>query len=270
MLTLLAAGLCALVGWSAFRLIRPEKFRLRRVPARANRVGLLHVVVVFLLYHLCLQLAAAAVAAVRGIRLTGDAQPPMTVMLPAGMIGQLLLIAASAAVAAMTFRHGLRRGLGLSGRRWLWDAARAVVGFLVVLPLVYLVFVLTSRLLEALRPEWIRPHPILVFLPGASGAWRAAAIFAAVVLAAVAEELFYRGLLQSMLKRQFGGRAWPAVLAASAVFAASHYNQLHAMGGLFVLAVGLGYNYERTGRLLCPILMHAIFNASMIWVSLSG
>lgn len=37
--------------------------------------------------------------------------------------------------------------------------------------------------------------------------------------------------------------------------------------GLFVLSLGLGYLYERTGSLWPPIVAHALFNAMMVWVT---
>ena len=62
------------------------------------------------------------------------------------------------------------------------------------------------------------------------------------------------------MRHHFG--PWPAVLVASAIFAAAHCTQPQAVPSLFVLAVVIGYNYERTGRLLAPILIHALFNAA--------
>ena len=44
------------------------------------------------------------------------------------------------------------------------------------------------------------------------------------------------------------------------VFAALHAPQWPAPIPLFVLALGLGIVYERTGSLLAPICMHAVFN----------
>ena len=35
------------------------------------------------------------------------------------------------------------------------------------------------------------------------------------------------------------------------------------MPALVVLGLVLGYNYERTGRLTAPILIHSLFNAFM-------
>jgi len=267
LLGLVAGGICVLVPWACLRLIRPRKLLLRRVPGRPNHVSVVHVMAVFLMYFASVRVALAAA---HGIELKPDIDPPLTVALPANMFGQVVLIAASIALAAMTFRHGLRRGLGLSGRHWAWDTGRAVVGYFAVLPLVVGAWLLTRRLLQAVRPEWVIDHPMLVSVATATAAWKVAIILSVVVLAAVAEELFYRGLLQSMLKRYFGGRAWPAVVATSVLFAASHSNQPAAIPGLFILSAGMGYNYERTGRLVSPILIHAIFNASMIWVRLVG
>jgi hypothetical protein len=115
-------------------------------------------------------------------------------------------------------------------------------------------------------PEHV--HPLLRILEKAGPGWTAAAVFSAVVLAPLAEELFFRGLLQSLLRRRFG--PWPAVLTTAAVFAAVHYSTPQAVPALAALGIVLGYNYERTGRLFAPILLHAIFNALNIAVKLSG
>jgi membrane protease YdiL (CAAX protease family) len=59
-----------------------------------------------------------------------------------------------------------------------------------------------------------------------------------------------------------------AGLAACLLFAAFHTN-LAAFGGLFVLAVCLNLAYERTGSLLVPIAMHALFNLANLLVLFS-
>jgi membrane protease YdiL (CAAX protease family) len=52
---------------------------------------------------------------------------------------------------------------------------------------------------------------------------------------------------------------WAAVVAASVVFALVH--PLWSSPLIFILALGLGYAYERTGNLWVPITMHLLFNA---------
>jgi hypothetical protein len=76
------------------------------------------------------------------------------------------------------------------------------------------------------------------------------------------EEVVFRGLLQSALRGRIGG-PWPAIAVSAGLFTMVH-NQPQALPALAVLAVVLGYNYERTGRLLAPMLTHALFNAIFI------
>jgi membrane protease YdiL (CAAX protease family) len=47
----------------------------------------------------------------------------------------------------------------------------------------------------------------------------------------------------------------------------AHPNREH-WPALFVLAMGLGYAYEKSGSLFRPIIMHAIFNGIMIAATL--
>jgi membrane protease YdiL (CAAX protease family) len=56
--------------------------------------------------------------------------------------------------------------------------------------------------------------------------------------------------------------AWTgaAIILTSLVFAALHAPQWPAPVPLFLLAVGLGVVYQRTGSLIAPICMHAVFN----------
>ncbi len=82
------------------------------------------------------------------------------------------------------------------------------------------------------------------------------AIFAT-VLAPVAEEFFFRGLLFSTAK-QFG---WPKLgwLGVSFLFAAMHVNAPTFLP-LFALALALTWLCEKTDGLLAPIIAHSLFN----------
>lgn len=85
----------------------------------------------------------------------------------------------------------------------------------------------------------------------------------AVILAPLIEEVFFRGLFQTGLKGSgLGHRPWLAIVVASAFFTVIHLGAVPwvALPGLFVLSVGLGYTYEKTGSLVPPILIHAAFN----------
>lgn len=54
--------------------------------------------------------------------------------------------------------------------------------------------------------------------------------------------------------------AGAGIVLSSMIFAGLHADQWPAPIALFLLALGLGYIYERTGSLLAPICMHAVFN----------
>jgi len=83
-------------------------------------------------------------------------------------------------------------------------------------------------------------------------------VVVAVVVAPVVEEVLFRGLFQTTI-RSYVQRPWPAIVLTAMLFAAIHEDQSH-WPSLFVLALGLGYAYEKSGSLLRPIFMHAMFN----------
>ena len=191
-------------------------------------------------------------------------------MLVAMIAGGMATTVATIVVAANTFAGGVRRGLGLSVRRWPWDVIRGVIGFLAVFPLCFGAAKVMSLLIESgLLPIPPTPHPLLLFLDTASLGWKVLIVFGAVVMAPLSEELLYRGLLQSLLRRWLS-RPWSAILVTSAVFAVVHSSLYKDWPALFMLSVVLGYNYERTGRLVAPIVIHALFNAAMITIALTS
>lgn len=82
--------------------------------------------------------------------------------------------------------------------------------------------------------------------------------FGAILLAPVAEELLFRGILYPTLKQS--GHPQVALWVSSLLFAATHVNLLIFVPLTF-LALILTWLYEKTGNLLIPILTHVAFNA---------
>jgi membrane protease YdiL (CAAX protease family) len=208
------------------------------------------------------QLLALALNRASAAALGSDSPRAQTL---ATLAAQGLWIGCGLLLAALTFRFGLRRGMGLTLRHWPWDIVRGAVGFLIVFPICIGLLHLTA----AFFPSRLVEHPMLENVREFQGAWRAVVVVSAVVLAPLAEEIFFRGLLQSMLRR-YSGDAWVAIAGSSAVFAAAHFAVPHTLPALFALGVVLGYNYERTGRLLAPVLIHVFFNAANIAAALTG
>lgn len=254
-----AIGVCVLVVCIVRRVTRPRKLALNHTPGRANTLTPIHIVGLFLLYHFVMAAVARLAASRSGGILDGPDGRKATVL--AAGIGSVIMLAVSVLVAARTFRLGLRRGMGLSMRHWIYDSGRALVAYLAVIPVCWGLLMIMRR--AVLPPEQIQEHEMLTALAEMGGVWRVLVIFAAVVLAPLAEEIFFRGLLQSMLRRYLG-HAWGGILITSAFFAIVHVPHYDTMPALFVLSVVLGYNYERCGRLYAPILIHVIFNGESI------
>lgn len=91
-----------------------------------------------------------------------------------------------------------------------------------------------------------------------------------VLVTGPAEELLYRGVIQTRLREVFG--AIPAVAVAAVVFALVHIPAYGATSGLdaslattlgvlFLLGASLGAAYEHTENLVVPAVAHGVYNA---------
>lgn len=288
MLGLVAVGLVVLAVWIIRCIAQPRRIMLYHTPGRPNHLSLIHLIVVFFLAQAAAALAMEALGG-QFPDTTPTTQPPATqpaatqpaatqpattnptqpagdgridprLAQAAGAVSALIWLAAGLIAAQAAFRHGLIRGLGLSMRHWIFDALRAAVGYFAILPVCVGLFLLCQWITAWLGGR-TQIHPVLLSFRDLAFGWQALAVFNAVVMAALAEEVFFRGLLQSYLRRVLGS-PWVSILVASALFALVHAGaEPQAVPSLFALGVAMGYNYERTGRLVSPILIHAIFNA---------
>lgn len=256
--TLTGIGLCVLVIWTVRRLIHPGKFKLTVCPARRNCLNPAHILAVFFV-------AIAANGLVLSIPPSLLAHDSAEILILRGLCQASVGLLAAVAIGAWAFRSGVRRGMGLTCRRWLVDSTRGVIGYLAVLPICVILLEAVKWAVETMLRDGtqiLKPHLLLEAIadPSVSGSWRVLGIVSAAVLAPLAEEVFFRGLLQSMFRRYFRS-PWAAVVLSSVVFAMVHVPNWHHMPALLALGVVLGYNYERTGRLYAPILIHLLFNS---------
>jgi membrane protease YdiL (CAAX protease family) len=95
-------------------------------------------------------------------------------------------------------------------------------------------------------------------IEGAAGAELFAAVVTIGVLASAAEEVFFRGYMQSRLREQWP--AWIAVVVTSAAFGLLHVERIHALLA-FVLGLYLGFVTERAGSALPAVAAHMVNNA---------
>ncbi len=97
---------------------------------------------------------------------------------------------------------------------------------------------------------WLVPISILVVAPG--------------------EELLFRGVVQGRLREAYVARI--AIPLTAALFALVHYFSLTGGAGARLTAIAIlffpslvfGYAYERTQNLLVPILIHGVYNSTLV------
>lgn len=152
-----------------------------------------------------------------------------------------------------------REALGFYGPK-LKRALLTAFGFImIVLPVVLLLQAMSIHTLEKLG--WPSDDQAAVkLLTDAKSVWTIVylGVFA-VVLAPVAEEFIFRGMLFPFVKQLgFPKLAWFGV---SFLFALIHMNA-PTLVPLFVFALALTWLYERTDNLLAPITAHALFNGT--------
>lgn len=90
-----------------------------------------------------------------------------------------------------------------------------------------------------------------------------------VVLAPLAEELFFRGWLYTGLRARW--RYLPVLLVTTAAFAAIHWyaDQRHALRVL-PLALALGILRERSGSIRPALALHALYNGTIVAITLAA
>ncbi|MHC4562886.1 MAG: lysostaphin resistance A-like protein [Planctomycetota bacterium] len=265
LLVIMTIGFVLGLRWLIRRIATPGTLQLADSPPRLNDLHPVIALGLYLLFAVLVQMSHATVNA-----LWGDNDQLMAVL--PGALAFLLFLPPCLIVAHVLFRGGLLDGLGLNVRHWRSDVVRGVGCTLVALPACVAAGWLTAWIISALLPpdqakELIIPHDLLVAMPTLSLTWKTLGVIIALVLAPVVEEVFFRGIVQSSL-RGLGLHPWLGMLITAAFFAVVHLGQPAHWPALFILAIALGYNYERTGRLLPAIIGHAAFNATFTVLTL--
>ena len=153
---------------------------------------------------------------------------------------------------------GWREAFGFRGPR-LKHPLLLTLGFIVVFAVVLLLQYLSILALDKLG--WPVEDQVAVKLVTDAKSWWTTVYLGvfAVVLAPVAEEFIFRGMLFPFVKQLgFPKLAWFGV---SFLFALIHLNA-PTFVPLFALALSLTWLYEKTDNLLAPITAHALFNAA--------
>lgn len=148
--------------------------------------------------------------------------------------------------------------LGFEQPRW---RRHLVLGLAVGLASVPLLLVLNKLSYLGLKAIGAEPEQqVTVQILQGLGGWlrRACFGFSAIVLAPVAEEILFRGVLYPALRQR--GHPQIALIASSLLFALIHINAM-TFAPLFLFAVILAWLVEKTDGLIAPIAAHVVFNA---------
>ena len=195
----------------------------------------------------------------------------------------LLALLVGDAVVRRRFRIDLGYGLRRLGKGLLLG----ILGSLCVVPVVDGFMVLVEWAYRAVGYEHAKEHDLLRALGESTDrTTEIVLIIGAALLAPVFEELLFRGHVQTLLRsgmarlRELGrerdpgaevpaspqaagipvSTSWVAILATAMLFALVH--PMWTWPAIFLLAVCLGYAYERTGNLWVPVVIHAVFNTT--------
>jgi membrane protease YdiL (CAAX protease family) len=184
-------------------------------------------------------------------------------------------------VLARTYFARRLKGFGLNVKTMAGDFAAAFVNLLAVWPLVMAAMIVTVFLVESISSQdyqMERHQELNLILEHPQLPLRILIVIVAVIVAPVLEELLFRGLFQTAIRSFFeagmgpqrisSSRLWLAIVISSVLFALMHANPGH-WPALFVLGIGMGYAYEKSGSLLQPIFIHTLFNATTIAATLS-
>ena len=131
---------------------------------------------------------------------------------------------------------------------------KSIISFTLFIPLLFLI----SFIIQYVLPEYKQQEIVLNFkstLIEDKGILLHVLIFAPIV-----EEVIFRGFIYRILKSKL-----PIIFSmiiSSTLFALIHYNVLSYIL-LFVLSIFLTYIYERNGSIICPIIIHSLFNLMM-------
>ena len=253
-------GLAVVAAIAAGWLVRSRRDPLAKAPPRPNRLLPEHVILLMLGF-----LAAAVILRTAAGFVAGENPPTLT----AGNVAQLLGGIACLVLGARLFDGGLRRCVLGHGRIPLRLGQGVALTF-AVLTLCSIVYITTEWLIALVAPRYVAPeHSVIDALrTQTEPAWTL--WLGAALIAPVSEELFFRGLIQTVV-RNVTGRPWFAVAATGVAFGLVHSQQPQVIPTIAVLGVILGISYERSGSLVTPITVHVLFNTkTLIWEALGA
>lgn len=268
---MLAVGGYVLAGliWLSRRGVFQESIFID-APPRSGRLTIMD-----LAFGLLLMVGGQMVAGGVVLIVMGPEKSPGKMLLVnlAALLGAIPAIALVCVRIMQTMDGGLR-GFGLRCDQFGKRLLRSIGVIVFVLPTVFWVLTAVGTLWN-----WLGGHTPSIghdmlrdIRDSGSPGLKLGLIAVAVIGAPIVEEFFFRGLVQTTLRTSgLVKRRWTAIIIAATLFALIHVQliPLAALPGMFVLGLGLGYAYERTGAIWSSMLLHMAFNmaniAAVLW-----
>jgi membrane protease YdiL (CAAX protease family) len=173
-----------------------------------------------------------------------------------------------AAVAAILLHKDLWRRFLERNYHWRRGLSRQVAeGFMWGIGIIMLTAVLVSLESNSLHMP-VQPNNPFVYSPAVQKTpWELALVIAlaVVVMAPLAEEALFRGLLYGGIRKTFG--RWPAALVSALIFGAAHMNASLLLP-LAVAGLILAMIYERSDSLWPSTVAHATLNGVSVLLAL--
>jgi len=212
-----------------------------------------------------LTFAAAGQAGLFPAPAAGD---PYTVH-PVGVILAQIVPPVVGLALLRVFGRGAREAVNVRAGDLKAGLRLGAMSFAAILPVSVGALVVSVAALQIVKGPF-ETHPLLDAVQKSHDPWvLALAGLEAVVLAPLAEEFLYRGVLLTAFLRAAGPVA--ALVLSSALFAMVHVpTEPQALLPLFFLGMALGYAAYRTRSLVAPIIAHALFNGLMVCGTLVG
>ncbi|MHC4271709.1 MAG: lysostaphin resistance A-like protein [Planctomycetota bacterium] len=188
--------------------------------------------------------------------------------------GTLLCIALIIYLAKVNFTDGLK-GFGFNPKQIHKDFVAAAVNLVSIWPIIVVILALTVYMGEYFQGtefDFGRHRELQSISIYPQLKVRVLIFITAAFIVPVFEELLFRGLFQTIVRsalerltflERFKDKSivtWSAIIITSVFFVAAHEDRWH-LPALFVLSLGMGYAYEKSGSLMRPIFIHIFFNS---------
>jgi membrane protease YdiL (CAAX protease family) len=270
-LGLIALGFILLVAIAdAILLLAMIRDTRREPPLLARRWSVAHVFLALQAW-IAITLVVAIPVMWFAAQRTGPSQAwsmlPILVIQNAAMIGIVLVLVLD------VYREPLRSA-GLVGWDWRRHAMLGLGAALIAIP----VNDLLERLLSLTAARTLSPGTLAsltafqqmvsvhehLIKPLHTPLGLAALIAVIGLIGPLGEEVFFRGLAQTALRRRLGA-LW-AIIGSAAFFAIIHLNPIGLLP-IFLMGLLLGALYQRTGSLAAPFVLHAANNTAAVLVA---